>query len=89
MHESGAIELANTKGESGEKVGGDRRRAAHVTRKDGRVLRRVTIYLPLEDYRQLARECAEHEHRMSTVICAALRIRRQSMNKPPGGGQAP
>jgi hypothetical protein len=49
------------------------RTAAHVSRKDGRTLKRMTLYLPLELARRLAVHCAEREMDMSTVVSEAVR----------------
>jgi hypothetical protein len=49
------------------------RTAAHVSRKDGRTLKRMTLYLPLDLARRLAIHCAEREIDMSTVVSEAVR----------------
>src|SRR5215467_4909712 len=49
------------------------RTAAHVSRKDGRTLKRMTLYLPLELARRLAIHCAEREIDMSAVVTEAVR----------------
>ena len=49
------------------------RTAAHVSRKDGRTLKRMTLYLPLELARRLAIHCAEHDIDMSAVVTEAVR----------------
>jgi hypothetical protein len=50
-----------------------RRSKSVVRRKDGRELRRTTIYLPTDLARQLAVYCAERDSEMSDVIAAAVR----------------
>ena len=49
-----------------------RKTAAFVQRKDGRELRRFTIYLPCDLARSLRLYCAEREVEMSAVVAAAL-----------------
>jgi hypothetical protein len=44
-----------------------------VTRKDGRAMKRLTLYLPAELARRLAIHCAERDTDMSTVVTEALR----------------
>jgi hypothetical protein len=44
-----------------------------LARKDGRELRRMTLYLPTELGRRLAMHCAEHDLEMSDVVTAAVR----------------
>jgi hypothetical protein len=43
-----------------------------VERKDGRHLRRMTIYLPPDMHKRLALFCVEQERDMSDIICEAL-----------------
>jgi hypothetical protein len=45
----------------------------HVSRKDGRTLKRMTLYLPVELARHLAVHCAERDVDMSTVVTDAVR----------------
>jgi hypothetical protein len=49
------------------------RTAAHVSRKDGRTLKRMTLYLPIDLARRLAIHCAERDIDMSTVVTEAVR----------------
>ena len=49
------------------------RTAAHVSRKDGRTLKRMTLYLPLDLARRLAVHSAEREIDMSAVVTEAVR----------------
>jgi hypothetical protein len=49
------------------------RTAAHVSRKDGRTLKRMTLYLPIDLARRLAIHCAEYEIDMSAVVTEAVR----------------
>jgi hypothetical protein len=46
---------------------------AVLARKDGRELRRMTLYLPSDLARRLAVHCAEHDLEMSEVVTAAVR----------------
>jgi hypothetical protein len=43
-----------------------------VARADGRTLKRMTVYLPVDLARQLAVHCAEHDRDMSEVIATSL-----------------
>jgi hypothetical protein len=43
-----------------------------VERKDGRTLKRMTVYLPADLAKRLARHCLEHEQDMSEVIAASV-----------------
>lgn len=45
-----------------------------LARKDGRELRRMTLYLPSDLARRLAVYCAEHDIEMSEVVTAAVRV---------------
>jgi len=45
-----------------------------VTRKDGRELRRLAIYLPADLARKLAIKCAEDDVDLSVVIADAVRV---------------
>lgn len=45
-----------------------------LARKDGRELRRMTLYLPSELARRLAVHCAELDLEMSDVVTAAVRV---------------
>lgn len=45
---------------------------AVVERKDGRALRRMTLYLPVDLAKRLALHCVEHERDMSEVVTAAV-----------------
>ena len=47
--------------------------ARHVERKDGRTLKRMTLYLPVDLARLLAVHCAEREIDMSAVVTEAVR----------------
>ena len=49
------------------------RRTQVLSRKDGRTLRRMTLYLPVDLARKLAVFCAEQDTDMSTVVTEALR----------------
>lgn len=49
------------------------RRNQVLARKDGRTLRRMTLYLPVDLARRLAVHCAESDTDMSTVVTEALR----------------
>jgi hypothetical protein len=53
--------------------GPERTPPTHVSRKDGRTLKRMTLYLPVELARQLAIHCAEREIDMSAVVTDAVR----------------
>ena len=44
-----------------------------LARKDGRELRRMTLYLPSDLARRLAVHCATHDLEMSEVVTAAVR----------------
>jgi hypothetical protein len=46
---------------------------AHISRKDGRMLKRMTLYLPADLARRLAIHCAEQDIDMSTVVTEAVR----------------
>lgn len=49
------------------------RRNQVLARKDGRTLRRMTLYLPVELARRLAVHCAETDTDMSNVVTEAVR----------------
>lgn len=51
------------------------RSAAVVERRDGRQLRRMTVYLPDELARTLAVYCAEHDCDRSALVADAVRAR--------------
>jgi hypothetical protein len=48
------------------------KRSAIVERKDGRELRRMTIYLPVKLAKRLAVHCAENDQDMSSVVVEAV-----------------
>src|SRR2546427_8452163 len=47
--------------------------SVHVSRKDGRTLKRMTLYLPADLAKRLAVHCAEQEIDMSAVVTEAVR----------------
>jgi hypothetical protein len=49
------------------------RRSPLLARKDGRTLRRMTLYLPADLARRLAVHCAERDVDMSAVVTDAVR----------------
>ncbi|MCP4606336.1 MAG: hypothetical protein GY847_38465 [Proteobacteria bacterium] len=48
------------------------KRSSVVSRKDGRELRRMTVYLPVDLARKLAVHCAANDLEMSGVMAAAV-----------------
>jgi hypothetical protein len=47
--------------------------SVHIARKDGRMLKRMTLYLPSDLAKRLAVYCAEHEIDMSTIVTESVR----------------
>ncbi len=58
---------------------------AVLARKDGRELRRMTLYLPSELARRLAVYCAEHDLEMSDVVTAAVQVHFGAKGSSVGG----
>lgn len=67
------IEAPKKKAQTKEGATPAPRRTQVLARKDGRTLRRMTLYLPVDLARRLAVHCAESDMDMSTVVTEALR----------------
>jgi hypothetical protein len=57
---------------------------ALIERKDGRVLRRMTIYLPPETAQWLREFCAEHDLEISDATTSAILLMRRTLDAASG-----